>query len=219
MDEADDPRFVERLRRRDEAAFDQLVRRQGPRVLALVTRLIGDRAEAEDLTQEVFVSVFKAIGDFRGDSKLSTWIHRVAINHCHNRRKYLGRRARPGREAWDEQGPAAEAGSAEVPLSSAVARPDQQAEGNEVERLLQRALLALADDQRELVVLRDVEGLAYEEIQQITGLAEGTVKSKLHRARAELVRELGRLRGEARASRPSSAELAGPAPAGKKERR
>lgn len=194
MDDADETRFLERLRRRDEAAFDELFRLQGPRVLALVQRLIGDRAEAEDLTQEVFVSVFKSIGEFRGDSKLSTYIHRIAVNHCHNRRKYLGRRARPGKEAWDDTAHAPS--EAEVPLVATVARPDQQAEGNETERLVQRALLALADDHRELVVLRDIEGLAYDEIGIITGLPEGTVKSKLHRARAELVKELARLRGE-----------------------
>lgn len=194
MDDADESRFIERLRRRDEAAFDELVRTQGPRVLAVVQRLIGDRAEAEDLTQEVFVSVFKSISEFRGDSKLSTYIHRIAINHCHNRRKYLGRRARPGKEAWD--GDSHEDGDSHVPLVSAVARPDHQAEGHETERLVQRALLALAEDHRELVVLRDIEGLAYDEIGQITGLPEGTVKSKLHRARAELVKELARLRGE-----------------------
>lgn len=197
MDDSDESRFIERLRRRDEAAFDELVRAQGPRVLALLERLIGDRAEAEDLAQEVFISVFKAISEFRGDSKLSTYIHRIAINHCHNRRKYLGRRARPGRNAWDDS--THEAGDAHAPLVSTVARPDQQAEGHETERLVQRALLALAEDHRELVVLRDVEGLAYDEIGDITGLPEGTVKSKLHRARAELVKELARLRGEGKA--------------------
>lgn len=200
MDDADESRFIERLRRHDEAAFDELVKRHGPRVFALVQRMIGDRAEAEDLTQEVFVSVFKAIGEFRGDAKLSTWIHRVAINHCHNRRKYLGRRARPGKEAWDDGTHDPDGSSVHAPLTTSVARPDQQAEGNETERLVQRALLALTEDHRQLVVLRDVEGLAYDEIGRITGLPEGTVKSKLHRARAELVKELSRLRGGARDS-------------------
>jgi len=185
-------RFLERLRRRDESAFDELLRAHGPRIRSVVERMIGDPAEAEDLTQEVFVSVFKAIGEFRGDSKLTTWIHRIAINHCHNRRKYLGRRARPGKEAWDD---ATEEESAHAPLSERIARPDEAAEGNEAERLVRSALAALSDDHRALVVLRDLEGLAYDEIQTITGMPEGTVKSKLHRARGELVKELERLRG------------------------
>lgn len=201
MQESDEKKWIERLRRRDEAAFDELVRQQGPRVLALVERLIGNRAEAEDLTQEVFVSVFKAIGDFRGDSKLSTWIHRIAINHCHNRRKYLGRRARPGREAWDDAGQGADAGAAHAPISEPLPRPDEVAEGNEAERLVREALAALPEDQRELVVLRDLEGMSYDEIGVITGLPEGTVKSKLHRARAELVKELARLRARPKGGR------------------
>ena len=191
MDQDEHARFLERLRRRDESAFDELLRTHGPRIRSVVERMIGDPAEAEDLTQEVFVSVFKAIGEFRGDSKLSTWIHRIAINHCHNRRKYLGRRARPGKEAWDD---GAEEESAHAPLSERIARPDEAAEGNEAERLVRTALAALSEDHRALVVLRDLEGLAYDEIQTITGMPEGTVKSKLHRARAELVKELERLR-------------------------
>lgn len=195
MDEDTNERLLERLRRRDEAAFDELLRTHAPRIRSVIERLIGDTAEAEDLTQEVFVSVFKAIGDFRGDSKLSTWIHRIAINHCHNRRKYLGRRARPGREAWDDS---VHEEGVHAPLSERLARPDEAFEGNEAERLVRRALAALDEEPRMLVVLRDLEGLRYDEIQAITGLPEGTVKSKLHRARAELVKELERLRGEKR---------------------
>ena len=193
MDDDSNARFLERLRRHDEAAFDELLRTHGPRIRSVVERMIGDPAEAEDVTQEVFVSVFKAVAEFRGDSKLSTWIHRIAINHCHNRRKYLGRRARPGKEAWDD---ATQEEGVYAPLSERLARPDEVAEGNEAERLVRTALAALTEDHRVLVVLRDLEGLAYDEIQTITGMPEGTVKSKLHRARAELVKELERLRGE-----------------------
>lgn len=187
----DEARLLARLRQRDEAAFDALVRREGGRVLALLTRLLGDRAEAEDLTQEVFVSVFKAVADFRGESKLSTWIHRIAVNHAHNRRAYLGRRARPGREAWEETVPESDAPG----VAERLPRPDEVAEGREAERLVELALRRLSEDHRTMIVLRDLEGLPYEEITEITGLPEGTVKSKLHRARAELVKELTRLRG------------------------
>lgn len=193
-------RWIERLRRHDEAAFDELVRQQGPRVLAIVERLIGNRAEAEDLTQEVFVSVFKAIGEFRGDSKLSTWIHRIAINHCHNRRKYLGRRATPGREAWDDSSASGEP-SVHAPVSEPLPGPADIVEGRETEAFVRHALLALSEEHRELIVLRDLEGLAYDEIGVITGLPSGTVKSKLHRARAELVRELTRLRADTKGKR------------------
>jgi RNA polymerase sigma-70 factor, ECF subfamily len=188
MDDDTERRLVERLQRQDEAAFNELVRVYEQRVFALVQRMIGDRAEAEDLAQEVFVTVFKSIGSFRGESKLSTWLYRVTTNHCKNRIKYLGRRARPGKEAWDETEEGVQ--SATMQTAAVIPRPDLAAEGNQTEALVRRALAALPDDQRELVVLRDIEGLTYEEIQSITGLAEGTVKSKLHRARLALTKLL-----------------------------
>ena len=82
-------KLIERLIQRDERAFNELVQTYGRRVSALVLRMLGNKAEAEDLTQEVFVQVFKAIGTFRGESKLSTWIYRIAVNLCKNRSKYL----------------------------------------------------------------------------------------------------------------------------------
>lgn len=194
MDEAQERRLVERLQRQDEAAFNELVIAYEQRVFALVQRMIGDRAEAEDVAQDVFVTVFKSIGSFRGESKLSTWLYRVTTNHCKNRIKYLGRRARPGREAWDETEPGASE-SATMQTAASVPRPDHEAEGKQTEVMVRRALTSLPDDQRELIVLRDIEGLTYEEIQGITGHPEGTVKSKLHRARLALTKQLAALMG------------------------
>ena len=82
-------KLIERLIARDERAFNELVRLYERRVFSLIFRMLGNAAEAEDMAQEVFVQVFKAIGNFRGDSKLSTWIYRIAINLCKNRAKYL----------------------------------------------------------------------------------------------------------------------------------
>ena len=180
---------------RDERAFNELVRAYERRVFALVLRMIGNHAEAEDLAQEVFVQVFKAIGSFRGDSKLSTWVYRIAVNLCKNRSKYLR-----VRHAGEEE--ELEAVADRVPLGDArhanvgqVARPDEAMAGKQVEQIVQRAILAIEPDFRECLVLRDVEELSYEEIGEITGLAPGTVKSRIHRARAmlrEIVeRELG----------------------------
>ncbi len=188
-------RLIERLVARDERAFNELVRAYERRVFALVLRMIGNHAEAEDLAQEVFVQVFKAIGSFRGDSKLSTWVYRIAVNLCKNRSKYLR-----VRHAGEEE--ELEAVADRVPLGDArhanvgqVARPDEAVAGKQVEQIVQRAILAIEPDFRECLVLRDVEELSYEEIGEITGLAPGTVKSRIHRARAmlrEIVeRELG----------------------------
>lgn len=176
--------LVERLRRRDEAAFNLFVRAYQARVFALVHRMLGNRAEAEDLAQEVFITVFKSIDSFRGDAKLGTWLYRVAVNHCKNRLKYLDRRRVKGHDVLDDM---AERGLADGgPVMSRVDRPDHAAEGTQLESVIQRALGALDPDHRALIVLRDLEGLAYEEIMTVTGLPEGTVKSRLHRARAAL---------------------------------
>ncbi len=188
-------RLVRRLVERDERAFNALVREYEARVFGLLLRMMGDRPEAEDLSQEVFVQVFKAIGSFRGESKLSTWIYRIAINLCKNRNKYL--RVRHARdqaelETIDERGTLGEAKRAPV---GQVDPPDDMLAGRQIERIVQNAILELEPAFRECLVLRDVEDLRYDEIGAITGLAEGTVKSRIHRARAmlkEIVeRELG----------------------------
>jgi RNA polymerase sigma-70 factor (ECF subfamily) len=179
-------KLIERLVARDERAFNELVRAYERRVFALVLRMLGNRAEAEDLAQEVFVQVFKAIGTFRGDSKLSTWIYRIAINLCKNRAKYLRVRHSDEQQELElvaERVPLGEVRRANV---GSVERPDEMLAGRQVELIVQRAILDVEPSFRECLVLRDVEELSYEEIEQITGLAAGTVKSRIHRARAML---------------------------------
>jgi RNA polymerase sigma-70 factor (ECF subfamily) len=179
-------RLIERLLARDERAFNDLVRAYQRRVLTLVMRMLGNAAEAEDVAQEVFVQVFKAIGSFRGDSKLSTWIYRIAINLCKNRVKYLKVRHT---EQQDELGDAEENGAlggTRRTTVGAVERPDEMMSGKQVEQIVQRAILELEPTFRECLVLRDVDELSYEQIEEITGLPIGTVKSRIHRARAQL---------------------------------
>ena len=183
MTDADDLRLLERLRRRDERAFTEFVQLHQARVFRIVRRFVRDDAEAEDVAQEVFVSVWKAIGDFRGESKLSTWLYRIATNHVKNRVQYLKRRGAGQQDSYDE----GEGGGA---LPSAVAGPEEALDGKRAEERLDAALRALDEEQRMLVVLRDVENLTYEEIQEVTGLPEGTVKSRLHRARKELMAQV-----------------------------
>jgi RNA polymerase sigma-70 factor (ECF subfamily) len=189
-------RFVLRLQARDEHAFNELVETYGPRVYRLVFRMLGRRAEAEDMTQEVFVQVFKAIGQFRGDSKLSTWIYRVAINTCKNRSKYLQRRHDGSQDAFDLIGDHEPLHQAKGVTTGELSRPDQMVEGMQVERIVRAAIAELEPDFREALVLRDIENLSYEEITEITGLAEGTVKSRIHRARAMLKELVERALGE-----------------------
>lgn len=205
MPDGHEEQLVERLKRRDEAAFNEVVRLYQERVFRLVLRMLGDRAEAEDVAQEVFITVFKSIDGFRGDSKLSTWLYRVATNHCKNRMKYLDRRARGKKKDFDELAEHDALESASMSASAQVARPDQQAEANEIELIVRAAIMELDEDQRVLVIMRDVENMSYEEIQQETGLPEGTVKSRLHRARLALAKTVQRASGERRSSAPATA--------------
>jgi RNA polymerase sigma-70 factor (ECF subfamily) len=182
-------KLLERLRARDERAFNELVKTYERSVFGLVFRMISSRAEAEDLTQEVFVQVFKAIGTFRGESKLSTWIYRIAVNLCKNRAKYLRVRHTGEQDQLDEMAdrlPLSQARNANV---SQVARPDEAMAGRQVEEIVRQAISEVDENFRECLILCDVEELSYEEISEITQLPTGTVKSRIFRARAQL-REL-----------------------------
>src|SRR6186713_2778607 len=135
-EDKEEARFIARLASRDERAFNELVVLYQERVFRILLRMLGRRDEAEDMAQEVFVQVFKAIGQFRGDSKLSTWIYRIAVNLCKNRMKYLSRRHN---DAQDELEPSAD----RAPLSEAkgvttgdISRPDQMVEGYQMEALV-----------------------------------------------------------------------------------
>lgn len=196
LHDCEEAEFVERLRARDERAFNALVQHYERRVYGLVLRMLGNRQEAEDLAQEVFVQVFKAIDQFRGESKLSTWIYRIAINLCKNRSKYLQRRHANEQDDYDAFGDRAPLSAAKGTTTGSIARPDDLLQGMQVERAVQLAISALEPEFREALVLRDVEDLSYEEIGQITGLPEGTVKSRIHRARAQLRAALERHLGE-----------------------
>jgi len=151
--------------------------------------MLSDREEAFDLTQDIFISVHKHLDKFRADAKLTTWIYRIARNHCLNRLKYLKRR---GRGRSDEYGESNELSITEA-QGGGPQQPDDAVMGKNDRALVHRAIQELDEDQRSLVVLRDVEGLSYEEIMEITELPEGTVKSRLHRAREKLAGILTRL--------------------------
>jgi len=182
-------KLLERLRARDERAFNELVKAYERRVFGLVFRMLSSRAEAEDLTQEVFVQVFKAIGTFRGESKLSTWIYRIAVNLCKNRSKYLRVRHTGEQDQLEdvaERLPLSQARNANV---AQVARPDEAMAGRQVEEIVRQAISEVDENFRECLILCDVEELSYEEIAEITGLPVGTVKSRIFRGRAQL-REL-----------------------------
>ncbi len=178
----DDPRFLAALRRREERAFNRLVLTYQDRVYNLSYRLLGSEEEARDVAQEVFVTIFQKIELFRGESKLSTWIFRVAANHAKNRIKYLSRRQDRKQDNFEDMVVEVSSGRLNAPMP----RPDQVYDQMRLEEYLERAMQALDEDQRALIVLRDMENMTYEEIAEVTGLNLGTIKSRLHRGRLRL---------------------------------
>lgn len=186
----EDP-FIEKLKQGDAAAFEKLVNKLSGEIYGLLYRLTENGEEARDLTQETFLRAFQSIGHFRGDADLRTWIYRIAINQARNRWRWWRRRRREATISID----APEIGNGRLGLvatlkSPTAKDPEQHTLENERERALQKALSGLRRIYREAVVLRDIEGFAYEEIAITLDISVGTVKSRLARGRQELRRKL-----------------------------
>jgi RNA polymerase sigma-70 factor (ECF subfamily) len=181
----DDPDrdLVARWQKGDASAFEQLVRRHEKKVFRLLLRMMGSREEAQDVAQETFLSLHRHGHRFRGDARFSTFIYRVASNAALNRRRTLGRnRARIQKLAVRQ------AAGDDLPTSPR--NPEDAMIGGDLSIHVRRALDGLKPALRLPVVLYDIEGLAYGEIAQVMGVAEGTVKSRIHRARQALRIEL-----------------------------
>jgi RNA polymerase sigma-70 factor (ECF subfamily) len=166
----------------DEAACARLVTDHQRMVYQLGLHLLGDAQEALDLSQEVFLRVFRMLPQFRGHSSLRTWIYRIAINQASNRRRWWRRRHRAQQVRLEDHA----AAHGELPDQSTLAMPDRVLQQQEVATHVWAALDALPFDQRTVIVLREIDGLSYEEIAASLGVAVGTVKSRLARARQGL---------------------------------
>jgi RNA polymerase sigma-70 factor, ECF subfamily len=183
--------FIERLKRGDAAAFEVLVHERSGEIYGLLYRLTENNEEARDLTQETFLRAFQSIAHFRGDSDLRTWIYRIAINQARNRWRWWRRRRRDATVSIDAEETRGGRPSLIATLKCDSARdPEQDALAHERERALRKALSGLKRVYREAVVLRDIEGFAYEEIATTLDISIGTVKSRLARGRQQLRRKL-----------------------------
>ncbi|HEX7317092.1 MAG TPA: sigma-70 family RNA polymerase sigma factor [Pyrinomonadaceae bacterium] len=183
--------FLERLRAGDAMAFNRLVEERHGDIYALLYRLTEDPEEARDLTQETFLQAFRHLANFRGDADLRTWLYRIAVNQARNRWRWWKRRRRDRTVSLDA--PVSE--EFDSPLSAGLAGdegldPERQALAREREQALHAALKSLSRTYREVIVLRDIEGLSYEEVAATLDLNVGTVKSRLNRGRTELRRRL-----------------------------
>jgi RNA polymerase sigma-70 factor (ECF subfamily) len=184
-------RLVCRAQKRDLVAFEQLVLLYQDRVYALARHLAGNPLDAEDLAQEVFVSAYRGIHAFRGESDFGTWLHRIAVNLWLNSR----RKAAVAVVSLDEPVTTKD-GTLQREVPTLEGEPESLLMGRELNELLQRALEGLPKEQRVVVVLRELEDYTYEEMARILNCSLGTVRSRLSRAREALRKAVSKRAGE-----------------------
>jgi RNA polymerase sigma-70 factor, ECF subfamily len=171
----DDRRLAARCRAGERDACEELYRRHAPRVLGLARRMVGSSEDAEDAVQDVFLAVFRKLESFRGESSLATWLYRLAMNVCLDRLRSRGSRERKVTDAFDADD------AAHVGPPQPVGRLSPGAAID-----LERAIAALPDAARAAFLLHDVEGFDHQEVGAILGIAEGTSKSQVHKARLRI---------------------------------
>lgn len=179
----------------DADAFEVLVERHQKQMLNIAFRMTGDYNEACDVTQEAFIAAYKSIRKFKAEAKFSTWLYRIVINHSKNRLKQMRHSATSGNISMDDL---AEAKSEKLLNPSLVngANPGTQLEKREREAHVQRCITSLDHEYKEVLVLRDIQGFSYEEIRDILKVPDGTVKSRLSRARNALKDCLAKVIGD-----------------------
>lgn len=172
--EASDLELAQRCRRGDIEAFELLYRAHAGRLYSLAVRMAGSASEAEDLVQEVFLQAHRKLGSFRGESSLGTWLYRLAVNQCLDFLRSRQGRLSKNTDSLDEDG-ASEPAAPAPAIPTSISRVD-----------LERAIARLPEGCRAAFVLHDVEGFGHQEIAQMLGVAEGTSKSQVHKARMKL---------------------------------
>ena len=180
----DDQDLVAAAQKGDMQAFDELVTRHRSRIFAMIRNMTHNEAEAWDLSQEVFIKAWKALPKFQARARFSTWLFRIAHNLvCDWARK---RKIESAGELNDEIFTSESIDAASTTTPNTAARPDEALAGGELRIKIENALAKLSDDHRQVVVLKDVQGLAYKEIAEVMDCSIGTVMSRLHHARKKL---------------------------------
>ncbi|MCL4760180.1 MAG: RNA polymerase sigma factor RpoE [Burkholderiales bacterium] len=186
-----DQQLVERAQRGDKRAFELLVAKYQRKLGRLLSRMVRDPAEVEDVTQEAFIKAYRALPSFRGDSAFYTWLYRIAINTAKNYLVALGRRAPTTTEFDNEDAENFEEADALRDAST----PEDEMHGKQIAETVNRAMDALPEDLRTAITLREIEGLSYEEIASLMNCPIGTVRSRIFRAREAIAAELRPLLG------------------------
>lgn len=183
-----DAPLIARSRRGDRAAFGDLVQRYQHRVYSICLRWLANEQLADEVAQDVFLAAWRNMAGFREEARFDTWIRKITVNKCKNARLSHHRKARDRHDPIDEEPEDEDAHR--VVVASTAAPPDAPLDAARASDILQSALARLRQDQREILVLRDLEDLDYEEIADLLEVPRGTVKSRLHRARLALAAEL-----------------------------
>jgi RNA polymerase sigma-70 factor (ECF subfamily) len=184
--------YLERLRAGDTAAFEELVNFRSSEIYSLLYRLTESVEEAQDLTQETFLKAFQNIARFRGDSDIKTWLYRIALNEARNRWRWWRRRRRDLTISIETKLGDGNQTLGSMLMADIARNPERETIAKERESLLRKALRSLSSNQREVVILRDMEGLSYDEIASALEISIGTVKSRIARGREELKKRLER---------------------------
>lgn len=177
----DESRLVDRLKNKDEAAFEMLVRQFQARLYTLAYAMTHDRQESQDIVQEVFLKAYRHIGSFKGDAKLSTWLHRITVNQCLNWKRHWLRRRR-----WQQRPLAEDNDHPSAVVLTDERTPEASFSEKQLHRRYVQALQSLPEKVRAVYVLKELEGLSYDEIATTLRLRRGTVGSRLHHARRQL---------------------------------
>lgn len=175
--------LIKKAQKGEVEAFEQLIRDYEKRILNYCFRMLGNLSDAEDAAQEVFVKIFRFIGSFNGQSSFSTWLYRIASNVCLDLLRKAKRRPQDTVSIHQENDDGEEYS---IAIEDTEPNPYERAQLSEAQQALKKALEQLSDEHRQVVILRDIEGLSYEEIAEAMGTAPGTVKSRLNRARQML---------------------------------
>ncbi len=188
----DDRRLVRAAQKGDQGAFRQLVERYQRRVYQLALGMMKDADEAMDISQETFVRVHRYLPTFKGDSSFFTWTYRIAMNLCLDAQ----RRRNRGERIDVSEGDEAEIEAAMDPPSAALAGPQRAALNSELKDKIEDALAGLSENHRAILLLREVEGLSYEELAKVLGIRKGTVMSRLFHARLKMQKKLREYLGD-----------------------
>lgn len=184
----DDPKWIEALKRGEAPAYRVLIENYQKSVYQICLRLMNDSTEAEDMAQETFIRASQAMKYFRGEASMNTWLYRIAVNLCKNRIAYLTRRAHKSHDHLPKlEETRGDRWQAHARPTDVLGTPDEIAEGHEAQILINTALQALPESLRTVLTLRDLEGLSYQEVVEVLNIPLGTVKSRLHQARLQLM--------------------------------